>query len=225
MELHEGLSRKERERMLRREAILDAARSVFAERGYDHATLDEVAERAEFGKGTLYNYFEDGKEELLFAILDGIFDEMVQMIEEHFSEERLEQHSFRDLMKAFAEARFGFFLEREDLFMILIKELHRLVFSDDQQESSYFHRQQNRMVDALVRPLEHGMNRGVIREAPARPIAFMILGNINGIQMHLCMHLSGDACDRSNFDSTADAAEFLTQTIIDGLGIRDLSTN
>ena len=33
--------------------MLDAALGVFADHGYDGATLDEVAERAEFGKGTL----------------------------------------------------------------------------------------------------------------------------------------------------------------------------
>ncbi|MEL6613746.1 MAG: helix-turn-helix domain-containing protein, partial [Bacteroidota bacterium] len=52
----QGLSRRERERLARRAAMLDAATALFAEKGYASATLDEVAERAEFGKGTLYNY-------------------------------------------------------------------------------------------------------------------------------------------------------------------------
>ncbi|TKX68113.1 TetR/AcrR family transcriptional regulator, partial [Halorubrum sp. GN11_10-6_MGM] len=65
-----SLSRRERERRRRRQAMLDAARAVFAEEGYADATLDEIAERAEFGKGTLYNYFEGGKEELFLAVFD-----------------------------------------------------------------------------------------------------------------------------------------------------------
>ncbi|NNE70602.1 MAG: helix-turn-helix transcriptional regulator, partial [Rhodothermales bacterium] len=48
-------SRRERERLARRREILDAARTVFAERGFVGATLEEIASRAEFGKGTLYN--------------------------------------------------------------------------------------------------------------------------------------------------------------------------
>ena len=52
--------------------MLDAALAVFAEKGYDGATLDEVAERAEFGKGTLYNYFPTSKN-FLVKMFDQVF--------------------------------------------------------------------------------------------------------------------------------------------------------
>jgi AcrR family transcriptional regulator len=42
----------------RRQAILDAALSVFAEHGFEAAKLDEVAARAGIAKGTLYLYFQ-----------------------------------------------------------------------------------------------------------------------------------------------------------------------
>ena len=89
------LSRRERERQNRRREILEAAQAVFAEKGYTHATLDEIAQRAEFGKGTLYNYFEGGKEDILFAIFDEIYDEMRQLIQEAFSPERMAARPFR----------------------------------------------------------------------------------------------------------------------------------
>lgn len=43
----------------RRQAILDAALSVFAERGFGPARLEDVAARAGVAKGTLYLYFKD----------------------------------------------------------------------------------------------------------------------------------------------------------------------
>ncbi|MCP4230439.1 MAG: TetR family transcriptional regulator, partial [bacterium] len=46
------LSRRERERLARRNDILAAARKVVAAKGYDRATLDEIAHEAEFAKGT-----------------------------------------------------------------------------------------------------------------------------------------------------------------------------
>jgi len=46
-----------RGRLLRRREIPDAARAVFAQKGCNAATLDDVAERAELGKGTFYNCF------------------------------------------------------------------------------------------------------------------------------------------------------------------------
>jgi len=43
----------------RKQAILDAALSVFAEGGFEAARLDDVAARAGVAKGTLYLYFKD----------------------------------------------------------------------------------------------------------------------------------------------------------------------
>lgn len=54
----------------RRQAILDAALTVFAERGYEAARLDDMAAKAGVAKGTLYLYFKD-KEALFEALVRG----------------------------------------------------------------------------------------------------------------------------------------------------------
>jgi AcrR family transcriptional regulator len=51
------LSRKDREMALRREAILDAATQIFQSEGYTNATMALIASKAEFGVGTLYQFF------------------------------------------------------------------------------------------------------------------------------------------------------------------------
>ncbi|MDQ6605647.1 MAG: TetR/AcrR family transcriptional regulator [Actinomycetota bacterium] len=48
--------------------LLDAAARVYARRGFDSATLDEVAEEAGFTKGAVYDHF-GSKEKLLSALL------------------------------------------------------------------------------------------------------------------------------------------------------------
>jgi AcrR family transcriptional regulator len=54
----------------RKQAILDAALTVFAECGFEAARLDDVAARAGVAKGTLYLYFKD-KEALFEELLRG----------------------------------------------------------------------------------------------------------------------------------------------------------
>lgn len=49
--------------------LLDAALSVFVERGYAAARLEEIAARAGVSKGTLYLYYE-GKEALFKAVIE-----------------------------------------------------------------------------------------------------------------------------------------------------------
>ena len=60
--------RKEREKELRSESIIDAAERIFFSKGFEHATMNDVAEKAELSKGALYLYFHS-KNELCMAIL------------------------------------------------------------------------------------------------------------------------------------------------------------
>jgi TetR/AcrR family transcriptional regulator len=61
------MTRKEREIKLRVQIILEAAEKLFLTKGYENATMDEIASESEFSKGTLYNYFKS-KDELYLAI-------------------------------------------------------------------------------------------------------------------------------------------------------------
>ena len=62
------VERKEREKELRSESIIDAAERIFFSKGFEHATMNDVAEEAELSKGALYLYFHS-KNELCMAIL------------------------------------------------------------------------------------------------------------------------------------------------------------
>ncbi len=59
--------RREREKQKRIELIMGAALEVFAEKGLKNAKMEDVAEKAELSKGTIYLYFKS-KEHLFFAI-------------------------------------------------------------------------------------------------------------------------------------------------------------
>ncbi len=65
--LSEGRQKRRIERQ--RRLIAEAAARVFATKGYASATTKEIAEEADIGESTLYNYF-DSKRDILFAIAD-----------------------------------------------------------------------------------------------------------------------------------------------------------
>ena len=48
-----------RARAARRQALLETAEAVFAERGFAGATMSEIASRAGYSAGNLYHVFED----------------------------------------------------------------------------------------------------------------------------------------------------------------------
>lgn len=61
--------------------ILDAATSVFSQKGYSAASLQEIADRVGILKGSLYHYI-DSKESLLFRILQHSHEEASAIMRE-----------------------------------------------------------------------------------------------------------------------------------------------
>ncbi len=64
-----------------RNAILDAAEALFAERGYDATSLKDVGERAEVSRGTPA-YFHGSKEGLYQAVIDRVFAQTEALVHE-----------------------------------------------------------------------------------------------------------------------------------------------
>lgn len=76
-----GLPRRRDEaRALFRNAILDAAEVVFAERGFHGARIQDIAARARIAVGTVYNHFEQ-KEEVLSALLEERMEELLAQLQ------------------------------------------------------------------------------------------------------------------------------------------------
>lgn len=67
---------EERWRSLRRRRLIDAAARVFAARGFDAASMDDIAREAGAGKPTLYRYFA-GKD----ALFEAVFIDALDMLE------------------------------------------------------------------------------------------------------------------------------------------------
>ncbi len=58
-------NRQTRKRLITRQSISDAATRLFFERGFDHVTIDEIAEAADVGRMTVFNHFPR-KEDMFF---------------------------------------------------------------------------------------------------------------------------------------------------------------
>lgn len=69
-----------------RVCLLEAATKVFSRRGYDKASLDEVAEEAGFTKGAVYSNFK-GKEDLFLATVDAHFEQRLEAVRRVLAEE------------------------------------------------------------------------------------------------------------------------------------------
>ena len=72
----------------KRQLIIDTAARFFATQPYHKVRLEDIAAAAKLGKGTLYIYFEGGKEELYFAIIYEGFAKLVDELRDEAPGER-----------------------------------------------------------------------------------------------------------------------------------------
>ena len=110
--------RRKRSRMTgpqRREQLLDVGRSLFAERGFDATSVEEVAHRADVSKPVVYAHF-GGKEGLYNAVVEREMTRLLQMINDALSG----GHP-RELLEQAARAFLDYVEQCTDGFRILVK--------------------------------------------------------------------------------------------------------
>lgn len=105
--------RKNREKEERRALILLKAKELMLEKGFDSLNMQEVADRAELSKATLYLYFES-KEAILMAILDEAASTFTDFVRHRISERSSGIESIRALWSAYLEC-YG---ESEEIFLL-----------------------------------------------------------------------------------------------------------
>ena len=96
--------RKEKEKEKRRDEIINAAKAVFADKGFRKATMEDIANEAELSPGTLYIYFKN-KEELYASLSLSILQYLHIRVEQVSREKNLDpEQKVKALMKVGYEA-------------------------------------------------------------------------------------------------------------------------
>ncbi|MBN2275968.1 MAG: TetR/AcrR family transcriptional regulator [Bacteroidales bacterium] len=169
--------RKEREKEQRRNDILDAAERVFFKKGLEQATMDDIANKAELSKGTLYLYFKS-KEELYFAIGIRAHQILWHMFEKVISPDKKVMDNIFEIGKAFVR----FANEYPDYFrtmvhfeadfdMHYITEQHKRLFQTEEDPMALF-----------VEILQNGIDNGVLRnDISASQLAHILWTQTTGV--------------------------------------------
>jgi len=157
------LSRKERDRQLRRSDILKAAEHLFALKGYHKATIRDIAREAQYASGTVYLHFKD-KDDLYFALLE---EKMKSML--FTTKERVAQaNDVKKKLEIFVREGLIFFEKNQDFFRIFISEGNEY-FSERRILKSPTGMQTHEYTAALLREAQ---KKGVIsRDFDAEQIA------------------------------------------------------
>lgn len=95
--------------------IQDAALRVIGIRGFEHATMQAIADEAGIAKGTLYLYFRN-REALIARMGDLVIDQLLERIRSGINAEQ----DFVSRLEALVRVKLTFFEEHRDFFRVYL---------------------------------------------------------------------------------------------------------
>lgn len=183
--------RKAQERQARRRRIQEAARTVFAERGYSGASIELIARAAQLSVGAIYLYFRS-KEDLYVSLVEDtltVFDvEMAQIRSQAEVGRRLRETW--NLLIRWAEQD----AEGPRILRLLAQPAIRPQLSDEVVAA--VSAGIGRIQDHIGACIADGIHAGHYRQVNARDIADLawsaLLGSLDAAEMHANLGLTAD---------------------------------
>lgn len=169
--------RKEREKIRHRQEILAAAENVFVRKGFFNTTMSEIALAAEFGVGTIYQYFPS-KEELYTTLIleqaDAIMDALI------FSPRKAPDPVSK--IKTLIQEQLKIFEANKGFIRLMAAEIDTPTAPEGTRGQlrlgvdSYY----QRFLEANEKIFSEGIKLGVFQNFPPRKMAVALQGIVNG---------------------------------------------
>jgi TetR/AcrR family transcriptional regulator, fatty acid metabolism regulator protein len=139
----------------RYDAILDAAKCTFAEKGFEGASIADIARIAKISDGLIYRYFRN-KRELLYGVLQKFYERILVDLElEVFKHER-----FPARLEALIKRHIGVFVADTDLCRLFIAEVR----TASDYEGSSIQEMNRRYTSVLIRIVKDAVTAGEVKD-------------------------------------------------------------
>jgi len=173
-------SRRERQRIRHRAEIMDAAETIFSEKGYHLSTMEEIARRADFSVGSLYNFFKN-KEELYAEI----FREKAEFIDTNLRRVLADGTNPFDQIRKYFSERLDLFWNYPRFFRLLFNETRGTFTNPGVGFPADAAQRYNDFLPVLEQVFENGIERGVLRPVGAKIMMIALEGIIRTYTEHL----------------------------------------
>ncbi len=184
----------------KRERILEAAQSVFARKGYYLSKIEEIAELAGVGKGTVYEYFAS-KEEL--------YKEMFKVILNRYTEyvmvEVTPEMTVKEWVRRLLEMHLRYMLENRQHMPTDFGDLGGM----DTEILGWMYDMRKKSVERLVPVFQKGIERGELKDIDPELGANLLIGMMRGVTLPLMVE--GDCGEPSQ------VAEAMTEILFHGI--------
>ncbi len=185
----------------RKNKILRAAEHVFGKKGFQDATISEIAKVAKISEGTIYEYFST-KEKLLFTIPTKYATDLFDLIEFHLKLIRGSGNKLRSIIYLFISS----YEERPDnasIIMLLLKQNKRFLNTEG-------HLKIKKALRVITETIEEGVKTGEFRDdLNVYLIRSIIIGTIE--------HLVTNWLMTGKPENLTDLVDPLVDTVLEGI--------
>lgn len=186
--------RKSVDRELTRDMIMDAARDLFATKGYEHVSMRQIANNLGYSHGAIYYHFKN-KAELFYALVEDHFKMLNNILEEIVDQEMDAREKLREIFVGYIQ--FGLTHQSHYEIMFLIK---------DDEVRNFINQEPNHAYDNFARNV-YSLCEG--KNVTLQDIWSIFL-SLHGFVTQYCRHVIG-------FDEVKDMAykhaDFLLRAI------------
>ncbi|UCF43799.1 MAG: TetR/AcrR family transcriptional regulator [Planctomycetota bacterium] len=99
-----------------RKKLKKAALDVFSEKSVDAATVEDITEKADLGKGTLYQHFAD-KEEIVVTLVDEAVEHLIECLRAYDDP----PEALEDMLEHLLDAHYKFSIDSREEFLLLFQ--------------------------------------------------------------------------------------------------------
>ena len=170
--------RRHRHHGVSRDQLLDAAEEVFGRKGFEKATLREVAELAEFSVGSVYSFF-DGKDDLFRNIFlrrgEQFMAELHAVVDDRTVDPVEQLHAVIDL-------EIGFFRRHPSFGRIYLRHSNATMLNTERDIDMLVRDRYEEAMRLQAAVLERGQRLGTFRMGDPEVLARLFSGLISAYQ-------------------------------------------
>ncbi len=166
------------ERRARADLILDSAEKLFVEKGYADTAINDIAEDADFGRTSIYQYF-GGKEDIYLRVLERYTDQLTDRVRAAAAT----AETVRDMVTSFLEVLRRFIKEKPAFFALYFIQRHQVEPRLPAELKTELNSRRRILEDVFRDFYRRGIERGEVRDIGAKDASNLFFAQIMGMML------------------------------------------
>lgn len=155
----------------RRKEIFEAALTVFSKKGFDKATLDEIADRVKISKPAIYLYFKN-KEILFFSMVE----DKMSTLSVSLADIKKSDAGSIDKLKALISANINFYINNKEFFKIVHQTRFRLDNKGQTRMQKNFKEKYGGYISGVEKLINQCIKDGYLKDRDSLFLTFALMG-------------------------------------------------